>query len=64
MAEGTQEKVWTHRRGKAPLLRRARGGGVDHHRKLPVPEQAHAYGLSEDGRLWCRLWVARSLLVL
>ena len=34
--KGTQEKVQTHRRGKAPLFRRVRGGGVDHHRKLPV----------------------------
>ena len=28
-AEGTREKVWACRRGKAPLLGRARGGGVD-----------------------------------
>ena len=28
-AEGTQKKVQTHRRGKAPLLGRAKGGGAD-----------------------------------
>ena len=36
IAKGTQEEVWPHRRGKAPLLGRARGGGVDCHRNLPV----------------------------
>ena len=46
-AEGTWEKVWTRRRGKAPLLERVRGGGADHHRKLPGPEHAHAHRLSE-----------------
>ena len=46
-AEGNQEKVWTHRRGKAPLLGRVRGGEADHHRKQPAPECAHAHGLSE-----------------
>ena len=29
MAEGTQEKVWTSRRGKASLLGRTRKGGAD-----------------------------------
>ena len=29
IAEGTQEKVWAHRRSKAPLLERARGRGVE-----------------------------------
>ena len=38
MAEGTWEKVWIRRRGKAPLMRRAEGGGEDHHRKLPALE--------------------------
>ena len=47
MAEGTQEKVWTRRRGKVPLLERERGGGVDRHRKLPAPECAHAHRFSE-----------------
>ena len=46
-AEGTQEKVLAGRRGKVPLLGRARGGGVDHHRKLPVHTYAHACSLSE-----------------
>ena len=40
MAEGTQEKVWAHRRGKVPLLGRAREG-ADRHRKLPVPDFVH-----------------------
>ena len=34
--ERTWEKVWAQRRSKAPLLGRARGGGSDHHRNLPV----------------------------
>ena len=46
-AEGTQEKVQTCRRGKAPLLGWARGGGAVYHRKLPEPEHVHAYWLSE-----------------
>ena len=41
MAEGIQEKIQTHRRGKAPLLGRMRRG-VGHHRKLPALEHAHA----------------------
>ena len=40
-AEGTQQKVQTCRRGKAPLLGRVKGGGADRHRKLPSPEGAH-----------------------
>ena len=43
--EGTWEEVWVCRRSKAPLLRRVRRGGVDHHRNLT----AHVCGLSEDG---------------
>ena len=46
-AERTQEKVQTCRRGKAPLLGRARGGGEEGHRKLLAPECAHACELSE-----------------
>ena len=46
-AEGTWEKVWTYRRGKAPLLGRVRGGGADHHRKLCALEHMHACWLSE-----------------
>ena len=49
MAKGTQEKAWTHRRGKVPLLGRARGRGADHHRKLPALEHVHPHGLSEGG---------------
>ena len=48
MEEGTWEKVQTHRRGKAPLLGTSRGGGVDHHRKLPALECVHARRLSES----------------
>ena len=61
MAEGTQEKVKTHRRGKVPLLGRVRGGGVDHHRKLLVPERGQA---PRAGWLWRRPLVARSHLLL
>ena len=32
MAEGNQEKVWTHRRGKEAIVGEERGGGVDCHR--------------------------------
>ena len=44
-AKLTWEKVQTHRRGKAPFLGRARGGGADHHKKLPSLEHACALGL-------------------
>ena len=47
MAKGTQEKVQTCKRSKAPLLGRARGGGVDHHRKCPALECVHAHRLLE-----------------
>ena len=47
MAEGTWEKVQTHRRGKVTLLGRVRGGGADCHRKLLASECAHACGISE-----------------
>ena len=60
-AEGTPEKVQIRRRGRVPLLERARGGGVDHHRKLLVPERAQA---PRAGWLWCRPLVARSHLLL
>ena len=33
-AEGTQEEVWALKRNKVPLLGRARGGGVDHHKNI------------------------------
>ena len=36
MVERTWKEAWAHRRSKAPLLVRVRGGGVDCHRKLPV----------------------------
>ena len=63
MAEGTREKVCTHRRGKAPLLGMARGGGVDRHRKFPAPKRAHTLAGSQRlGPLWCRLWEVRNIL--
>ena len=55
MAEGTWEKVWTHRRSKAPLLGRGRGGGVDIHRNLSehVCTQAlRALSASGAGYVW------------
>ena len=59
-AEGTWEEVWAHRRSKVPLLGKVRGGGVDHHRNLPM----HVHmGSQRAGCLWCRLWVVRSLLL-
>ena len=65
MAEGTQEKVWTHRRGKAPFLGRARGGGADCHRKLPVPECVCVpAAFQRAGWLWRRPLAARSHLLL
>ena len=48
MAEGTQGKVQTCRRGKVPLLERARGGGAGSHRKLPALELPMPMG-SEGG---------------
>ena len=60
MAEGTWKKVWAHRRGKAPLLGRERGGGVDCHRNL----LAHArLGSQRVGHLWHRLGMVRSHLL-
>ena len=59
-AKRTWEKVWAHRRSKAPLLGRVRGGGADYHRNLP----AHACtGSQRAGHLWFRLWLARSHLL-
>ena len=44
-AKGTQEEVWAHRKTKAPLLGRVKGGGADHHRYIfPC-----SHGLSEIG---------------
>ena len=43
-AEGTWEKVWAHRRSKAPLLGRARGGGG-----TTTRISLHTRGLSEGG---------------
>ena len=64
MAEGTREKVWTHRRGKVPLLGRAREGGGTAignslHQRLHMP-----VGSQRVGRLWHRLLAARSLLLI
>ena len=55
-AEGTWEEIWPHRRSKVPLLVRARGGQVDHHRTI-FPYAC--MGSWRAGCLWCRLWVVR-----
>ena len=62
-AEGTREKVWTCRRGKVPLLGRARGGGTDHYRKLSHWNMCILAGSQRAGWLWLRLWAVRSLLL-
>ena len=60
MAEGTREKVWAHRRSKAPLLGRARGGGEDRHKNLP----AHVHTRSQRTECpWFLLRVVRSHLL-
>ena len=65
MAEGTWEKVRTRRRGKGPLLGRARRGGADLHRKLPIPELAHVpVGSQKVRQLWLRPLAVRSHLLL
>ena len=64
MAERLQEKVQTCRRGKVPFLGKATGGSMDHHRKFPAPEHAHALGSQRVRWLWCRLLSVRSLLLM
>ena len=60
LSRKTWEKVWACRRSKAPLLGRVRRTGVDRHRNLPT----HVCMDSQRaGRLWNRLWMARSHLV-
>ena len=54
MPEGILEKVGTHRRSKAPLLGRDRGGGADHHRKLLVLECACVPTGSQRAEQFCR----------
>ena len=51
-AEGNQEKVWIHRRGKVPLLGKARGGGAGRDRKLPARELCMPTGSQRVGWLW------------
>ena len=48
-AEGTCEKVWACRRSKVPLLGRARGGGADLHRNLPVPMSVGSQRMGSSG---------------
>ena len=65
MAEGTGEKFGTRRRGKAPLLGRERGGGVDLHWKLLVSECVPVpVGSQRVGQFWSGLPRARSHLLL
>ena len=59
-AKGSWEEVWAHRRSKAPLLGRTRGGGADHHRNLFPCTCA---GSQRVGCLWYRLWVVRGHLL-
>ena len=60
VAEGTKERVWAHRRIKAPLLGRMRGEGVYHNKNLP----AHMHmGSQRVGHLWHRLHMERSHLL-
>ena len=62
--EGTWEKVWTHRRGKVLLLGRERRGGVDSIGNPPHQSTHMPTGSQRAGRLWCRLWVVKSLLLI
>ena len=63
MAEGTWEKVWTHRKGKVPLLGRGEekewatiGNSLLWSVCMPV-------GLEGGAAVW-RLWAERSLLLI
>ena len=63
MAEGTWEKVWTHRRGKAALL-----GRGEEERPVTIGNSlsrsmCRPTGL-EGGAALRRLWEARSLLLI
>ena len=60
-ADGNWEEVWAHRRSKAPLLGRARGGGTKSHWNL-FP-YAHADS-QRAGHLQSSLLVLRGPLVL
>ena len=62
-AEGTWEKVWTCRRDKAPLLRRARVGGADVIGNSLNQSMHMTTGSQRVGWLWLRLQVARRLLL-
>ena len=44
MAEGTLEKVWTHRRGTVPLLGGVQGVGRDHWKSFFPCEDFQATG--------------------
>ena len=56
--EGTLEEIWAHRRIKALLLGRVRGGGADCHRNLFPYKHSQ-----REGCLWHRLQVARGHLL-
>ena len=60
IAKRTQEEVWVHRRSKAPLFGRARGGEVDNHRNifLCTHVDSQSTGLWAVRPLLLRLWVA------
>ena len=58
MVKETWEEVWACRRSKVPLLGRARGRGVDHHKNL-----LHHADSQRVGNLWFRLQVAGGHLI-
>ena len=57
--KGTQELVWTHRKSKVLLLRRARRGGEDCYKNLFPCTCTHSQWA---GHLWHRLQVVRGYL--
>ena len=59
-AKGIQEEVWAHRRCKAPLLGRVRGGKEGHPRNLFL---CICQGCQRAGHLWQRQQMSRSHLL-
>ena len=63
MAEGSREKVWTRRRGKAPLLGKGEEEGWAAIGNS-LPWSVHVPMGLEGRAALQRLWVARSLLLI
>ena len=63
MAEGTREKVWTHRRGREPLLGRGEEEGPAAVGNALLQSVRMPKGL-EGGAALTRLRLARSLLLI